>query len=187
MFTVTVCVVQCANREKSDALFVYAGEKILSGEERESLTQALGETLAQDYDKDGKKAVALVTFSIFSDGTTLIGSADAERDLNNYLNTGECSIWLVSSFVYESSRLSERAVPLSETFGEKLPAGAVDGIAVVLQETAFYHQFEKTIGAIFPKDEPVYLLLGKPTVLGKAANEAQYGRGKQLYLSMVGE
>lgn len=187
LFTVTVCVVQCAGREKNDALFVYAGETVLSGENREILSQALGETLAQDYDKDGKKTVALVTFSIFSDGTTLIGSADDERDLNNYLNTGECSVWLVSPFVYESSRLSERAVPLSETFGEKLPAGAVDGVAVLLQETVFYKQFEKTIGAIFPADQPLYLLLGKPTVLGKAANEEQYARGKQMYLTMIGE
>lgn len=186
VFTVTVCVVQCAGREKSDALFVYAGDRIMSGEEREALSAALGETLAQDYDKDGKKTVQLVTFSIFSDGTQPIGSADAARDLTNYLNTGECSVWIVSPYVYETAGLSSRAVPLSESFGEKLPQGAVDGVAVLLQETVFYRQFEKTVGAIFPEDQPVYLLLGKPTVLGKAADERQYERGKQLYFSIIG-
>ena len=187
LVTVTVCVVQCAGREKSDALFVYAGDHIFIGEEQGTLSNALGNALAQDYDKDGKKTVQLVTFTIFSEGEQPIGSTDAERDLSNYLNTGECSVWLVSPYVYEAARLSERAVPLSETFGEDLPEGSVDGIAVILQKTAFYRQFEKSLGAIFPEDGPVYLLLGKPTIFGKAANEQQYERGKQLYFSIIGK
>ena len=187
LVTVAVCVAQCAGREKYDALFVYAGDHIFSGEERDALSNSLGSALAQDYDKDGKKTVQLVTFTIFSEGAQPIGSADAERDLSNYLNTGECSVWLVSPYVYESSRLAERAVPLSETFGEDIPEGNVDGIAVVLQKTAFYKQFEKELSAVFPADAPVYLLLGKPTILGKAANEQQYERGKQLYLTVIGK
>ncbi len=183
LVTVTVCVAQCAGKEKSDALFVYAGDQILSGEEREALCGALGETLAKDYDRDGKKTVQLVTFTVRSDGS----SADAVRDLTNYLNTGECSVWLVSPYVYETAGLASRAVPLSETFGENLPQGAVNEVAVLLQETVFYRQFEQTLGTIFPKEMPVYLLLGKPTVLGKAADEKQYERGKQLYLSMIGQ
>lgn len=187
LFTVTVCVVQCASRDKYDALFVYSGDKVLSGEEREAFSGALSEVLAQDYDRDGKKTVQLVTFTVFSDGTQPIGSTDSARDLTNYLNTGECSVWLVSPYVYETTGLSSRAVPLSETFGNALPEGAVDGVAVLLQKTVFYRQFEKTLGAIFPEDTPFYLLLGKPTVLGKAADERQYERGKQLYLSLVGQ
>ena len=182
LFTVTVCVVQCARQEKYDVLAVYAGDRILSTEESKEISRALGETLAQDYDRDGKKNAQLVTFTIFSDGR----SADAERELSNYFNTGESSVWLVSPYVYENSGLSGRAVPLSELFGEQMPEGAVDGVAVCLQKTTFYRQFASVIGQIFPEDQPVYLLLGKPTVFGKAAAEEQYNRGKQLYLSMVG-
>ena len=187
LFTVTVCIVQCAGRESYDTLFVYAGDHILSGEEREALSRSLGETLAQDYDKDGTKTVQLVTFSISSDGTQIAGSANDERDLNSYLLTGECALLLVSPYVYETLNIAERAVPLSELFGEKLPAGAIDESAVLLQDTAFYRQFAKSVGALFSAEEPVYLVLCKPTVIGKSANQQLYERGKQLYLSMIGE
>ena len=187
LITVIVCVAQCASQKKFDTLAVYAGDRVLSAEESQELSRIFGEALAQDYDKDGKKTVQLVTFSVFSDGSQLLGSTDAERDLNNFLNTGECSVWLVSPYVYESSNLSDRAVPLVETFGDRLLEGVVDGVAIVFQKTAFYRQYATTLSAIFPEDQPVYLLLGRSTVLGKAANEAQYQRGKQLYSSMIGE
>ena len=187
LITVIVCVAQCAGQKKFDTLTVYAGDRVLSAEESEELSRIFGEALAQDYDKDGKKTVQLVTFSVFSDGSQLLGSTDAERDLNHFLNTGECSVWLVSPYVYESSNLSERAVPLVETFGDRLLEGVVDGVAVVFQTTAFYRQYATVLSTIFPEDQPVYLLLGKPTVLGKAADEVQYQRGKQLYSSMIGE
>lgn len=183
LFTVAVCVTQCAKRENYDARFVFAGGKAFATTEREELETGMAQWVPKDYDGNGKKNAQMISFPIYADGTVLPGNTEAGKDFGSFLNTGECSVWLVSRYVYENFRLAERAVPLSETVGDRI--SGIDGYAVALEETAFYKQEPEKWKAVFPQEE-LYLLLGKPTILGRTADERQYEKDRALYLAVLG-
>ena len=99
----------------------------------------------------------------------------------NYMGTGECSIWLVSEYVYTEKRLWERAMPLAELWGEEIPAGAYDEYAVRLGDTALYRYYDAL--RLLPADTLIILTRG--WVMGSSGDAKTYEEYTRLYRAMV--
>ena len=95
--------------------------------------------------------------------------------------TGECSIWLVNTSVYEAQHMTEKlAVPLADTFGTT-PEGAYDEYAIRLGDTAFYQYYEAL--QVLPAD--TLIVLTRPYFMGASSNEQTYAQFKALYRAIV--
>ena len=104
------------------------------------------------------------------------------ESFTNYMGTGECSIWLVSEYVYEEKKLWELAMPLSEFWGaENIPTGAYDEYAVRLGDTALYGYYD----ALHVLPEDTLILLTRGWVMGSSGNAETYESYTQLYRAMV--
>lgn len=99
----------------------------------------------------------------------------------NYMGTGECSIWLLSEYVYEEKRVWERAMPLAELFGEDIPEGAYDDYAIRLGDTALYRYYDAL--RVLPED--TLILLTRGWVMGASSDAETYESYVKLYRAMV--
>ena len=141
---ILVCTVQCATKESTDMTVSFCANAALGDAEREAVTKILGDICPEDVDGDGKKTVTLNQHSIFSEeqltklytekneesGETKFDQSgylsaknyNTERiqNLQNYVLTGECAVWLVSEYVYTTMFDGKIVVvdsrPLSETW-----------------------------------------------------------------------
>ncbi len=105
-------------------------------------------------------------------------NADRLEELSSYIMTGDCSIWLVNTSVYEVQHMSEKlAVPLAETFGAK-PAGAYDEYAIRLGDTAIYQYYEAL--QVLPADTLIVFTRGNVF-----SNEQTHAQFKALYRAMI--
>ena len=64
---IAVCTVQMLGKEKYDVSLVYGGTERMEADERAAFLNALQSVLPEDYDNNGKKAVGLVEYQIFSE------------------------------------------------------------------------------------------------------------------------
>ncbi|MBO5842776.1 MAG: hypothetical protein J6R46_07245 [Clostridia bacterium] len=64
---VVVCTLQMFGKEKYDVSIVYGGTAHMESDERAAFVGALQGILPEDYDNNGKKAVGLVEYQIFSE------------------------------------------------------------------------------------------------------------------------
>ena len=118
-----VCVVQCSKVESVDMTVSFCGNDVLSDTEMEALTKILSDACPEDVDKNGKKTTRLNQHTIFSEEelTALYTDTNEEsgetkvdhssmmsakgynteriKNLQNYVSTGECAVWLVSEYV----------------------------------------------------------------------------------------
>lgn len=99
----------------------------------------------------------------------------------NYMGTGECSIWLLSEYVYTEKRISERAMPLSELWGEEIPEGAYDAYAIRLGDTELYRYYE----ALHVLPEDTLIVLTRGWIMGASSDEKTYESYENLYRAMV--
>ena len=99
----------------------------------------------------------------------------------NYMGTGECSIWLLSEYVYEEKKVSDRAMPLSEIWGAEIPEGAYDAYAIRLGDTALYRYYD----ALHVLPEDTLIVLTRGWIMGASSDEATYESYLRLYRAMV--
>ena len=98
-----------------------------------------------------------------------------------FLKTGESPVLFVNEFVFEQRKLSELCVPLSELYGENIPASACSEYAIRLGDTEFYQYYAAV--QVLPAD--TLLVLAKPFYMGATSNEEVYARYEQLYDNIV--
>lgn len=107
----------------------------------------------------------------------------AEFDaFSNYMGTGECSIWLLSEYVYEEKLVKDRAMPLSEIWGEEIPEGAYDAYAIRLGDTALYRYYD----ALHVLPEDTLIVMTRGWIMGASSDADTYESYLQLYRAMVG-
>lgn len=182
---------QCASQEKSDlTLTIAVGNPDLSGEPLQVFTDIMSDLLPEDVDGNGEKTVALAQFSIFTedelialytytdpetgeervqtDGLAGARHYNTERiqTLQTYIMTGECAVWLISPYVYET--MFKDRVQISET--------------TVLGETAFY-QYYDAVKEQLPPD--TMIVLTQP-VMGYMAKQENYQSALDYYRAIVG-
>ena len=198
-----VCLAQCSSRQKYDVNITFAGAKILNNTEQEGLCSALEAVMPADFDGNGAKAVQLVTYGIFaeeellqlyssvnSEGVRVVDqfaygnarkqSVDEGTSFSTYVKTGECAVWFVSPYVYETYNLSLLAAPLADVFGSQ-PESAADEFTVRLGDTAFYRYY--SVVRVLPED--TLILLTQPYIYGKTHNENTYADFREMFKAIV--
>ena len=106
----------------------------------------------------------------------------AELDsFSNYLGTGECSVWMVSEYVYREKMHADLLMPLSELYGEEIPGSAYDDYAIRLGDTALYQYYDAF--RVLPED--TLLVLSRKWVMGGSSDAETYQAYTTLYRAMV--
>ena len=201
-FVCLVCFAQCSTKEEGDLTVSYAGGYTLSGSERENIVKVINSVAPQKKESDKRLSVLLSTYSIYTDeelraaytdenGELAIAaynnarqvSVDHFKTFSTYLMTGESSIWLVSEYVYKDCGLDFAHIsrPLSELYGENLPASAYDAYAIRLADTELYRYYDAL--KVLPED--TLILLPHSFVWGESSNEETYQYFEQLFRAIV--
>jgi hypothetical protein len=104
------------------------------------------------------------------------------EEYRTFLQTGECSIVLVSQYLYQNLLEQNRLRPVTEVFGEKLPAGVLaDGCGVRLGDTYLYQHFDAM--KVLPEDTVICLL--RPYVWGASSDAEKYAEIEEYYKKLV--
>ena len=200
LFVAIVCLVQCATTPHRDVYITFGGSHTITREEQQSIEQ-LFNTISKNTVGDDSVSVGINAYAFYTeeelralytdpdtgdfDGAAFNMAKGKNTDnldtLQSYMKTGDCSIWLVNTAVYEAQHMAETiAVPLSETFGT-VPVGAYDEYAIRLGDTAIYQYYE--VLQVLPAD--TLIVLTKPYLTGASAKKENYEQFKKLYSAIV--
>ncbi len=200
-----VGVVQMMGKTKYDTTITVAVNAPFYAENVRGLESVLVGILPEDTNGDGEKKVQLSYYKIYSESEMAEANkaeTDASgnpviyvdesynksqiKDFNSYLMTGECTVMILSRYMYDDlvSRRAEDVLlkPLSEIYGEKLPVGAVsDGYGVELSGTGAYKYFDEF--KFLPEDSVVCIM--RPFAMGASANETTYSNSLEYFKAIV--
>jgi len=189
LIVILVCTVQCTSKESTDMNVSFCANAALSDAEMEAVSKILGDVCPEDFDGDGRKAVSLGQFTVFSEdqlkeiytdydevsgepkldqnGYMTAKEHNTERiqALQNYLITGECAVWLASEYVYTSMFDGKIAVVDSRP----------------LSETAIYQNFD----AIKQLPEGMMVLLTRPPFMGTYAEDDHFAAAEAYFNALV--
>lgn len=184
---IAVCTVQMLGKEKYDVSLVYGGTERMEADERAAFLNALQSVLPEDYDNNGKKAVGLVEYQIFSeeeiytevetvvDGETvtlkkeqvaLSWNTEQYSAMQSAISkTGEYSLCFASPYVYE----------------KLLKGYVVEGKTMRLGDTDFYLYNEAV--QVLPADTVVCLL--RQFTIGQSSKDDVYARSVEMFDAIV--
>ena len=195
-----LCLVQILDRPKYDVNFVVAGTYRMNSHEVTEYNEVVNRLLPEDYDGNGEKTVNIMAYQIFSEADVAeeVSKAEAQSEeflinakfnadeLNNftqYTMTGDCSVFLLSPYLYQMLASEERLQPISAIYeGKDLPAGVTeDGLGVYINQTHFY-QYNPDV-QVMPED--MILCVLKPLVWGNNSSEAAYAKDVAFFCGLV--
>lgn len=196
-----VAIVQIAGKEDNDASVIVAVPQTLYAEEMQDLQSDLLAVMPSDRSGDGKKTLLLSAYPIYSEDEMIAaneeetdeegrfikqveGSYNSQKleEYTDYLLTGECSILIVSEYLYSNLLAQGRVLPLAELFGDDLPEGArADGCGVDLSKTPIY-EYSNGLGNL-PENTVVCLL--RPYVYGASSDEEKYAFYEEYFKAIV--
>ena len=200
LFVAVVCFVQCATTPNKDICITFSGSHTMTNEELGAVERVFAD-LSKSTFPEQTPTVGIVTYPFYTEEELRALYTDPEtgdfngsayhmakgentnrlEELSSYMMTGECSIWLVNTAVYEAQHMKEKlALPLTETFG-KTPTGAYDEYAIRLGDTAIYQYYEAL--QVLPADTLIVFTRGY--VMGASSNEETYAQFKALYRAIV--
>lgn len=192
--------VQMINRPEYDQTFLYAGTYRMNSEEYLDYEQLLERVLPDDYDGDGEKSINIMSYQIYSeeeyyeeasiaeansDSFSLNGkyNTDEFHNFSQYSMTGECSVYLISEYLFNQLRSAERLRPIAEVYeGKALPVGVTeDGYGIRIKDTDFYTY--NPAAQVLPDD--MILCLLRPTVWGGSSDDITYERSVEFFCAIA--
>lgn len=200
-----VGIAQMAGKTDPDATVVIAVPETVTPLQSADISSALVSLMAEDVNGDGKKSIDVLAYPIYSeeemeeanhtetetekDGgwhyVPLVNQSYNVEKFNEYtefLKTGEATILFVSEYLYDNLVQNDRVMPLSEIFGENIPAGATaDGCGVRIGDTAIYSYVDSL--AVIPEDTVVCIL--RPYIWGASSDGEIYAHAKELFKKIV--
>lgn len=196
-----VGIVQMVTKEESDNSIVIAVPADLEQEQVEAIDKLLTSFLPNDMDGDGNKSLDIYYYPIYTeDEMNAANSAETDEEgnfvpkvspqynvqklgeYNDYLQTGECSVLLVSEDLYSKLRGNDRILPLEKVFGDDLPQGALsDGYGVRLGDTYVYGYYPEL--QTLPEGTVICLL--RSYIMGASSDEEVYENSKKLFSGIV--
>ena len=200
LFVAIVCFAQCATTPHKDIYITFGGSYTMTGEEKTAVERVFADLAKSAYGDDAP-AVGITDYPFYTEAELRALYTDPETgdfdgaafnmakgqntnrldELSSYMMTGECSIWLVNTSVYEAQHMSEKlAVPLVDTFG-KTPAGAYDEYAIRLGDTAIYQYYEAL--QVLPAD--TLIVFTRSYFMGASSNKETYEQFKTIYKAIV--
>jgi hypothetical protein len=196
-----VAIVQIAGKEDNDASVIVAVPQTLYAEEMQALQSDLLAVMPSDRSGDGKKTLLLSAYPIYSEDEMIAANEEETDDdgrfikqvegsyntqkmeeYTDYLLTGECSVLIVSEYLYSNLLAQGRVRPLTELFGDDLPEGArADGCGVDLAKTTLY-EYSNGLGNL-PQNTVVCLL--RPYVYGASSDAEKYAFYEEYFKAIV--
>lgn len=199
---VSVVVTMCRREDEGDLSVTMAlplGFADREGEFRD-LETCLSSYLPEDYDKNGRKSVKIITYTVFSEeeiaameSAEAIGlqeNATQYQNFYRYLGVGEAGVLFLSPYLFEELSANEGyLVNLAETLGST-PVGGIEKIyggerhvicGVRLGDTALYR--ENSAVRCLPEDTVVALLA--PLTIGKNSKPEEYAKSVAFLRALV--
>lgn len=193
-----VCTLQMCSKEKNDIVIVYSGSAYLTETEVEELEGLMEVVIPADHDGDGEKNVAFKNFLIWSEDQIKDIESNTDTDghrynvdksyitaqnksYEQYLLTGESSVYLLEGWLYESLKSGDRLLTL-DTLGEEYAALSEDGYGILIGDLTLYENYG--VFKILPED--TVLCIMKPYVMGKSSNEKDYAFEKEMFMAIAG-
>ncbi|MBO5897694.1 MAG: hypothetical protein J6R04_01655 [Clostridia bacterium] len=189
-----VMLMQCRNENGNDLVVTYCGPFGFLTAESEGARDALNEAMPQDYDGNGEKYVEFVRYQVYSEeemiadkeandgeGTVNVSYNAHQLELfNDFMMTGECSIYLLSPYIYDYIQPRGNLKKLAEVM-DAVPEHAYDEYAIRLSETALY-QNTPALQLLSPD---TLVCLTVPYALGRSSNESYYAQSVETFLAIV--
>lgn len=197
VLVLSVCIVQSCSRESEDISVLYAGPVGFEPETFELIKDELSAAVPADYDGDGTKRSAIISYNVMSEEQILARESELDTTLNRsyfteqyqiysrYITSGECGVFLLDPWLYESLVSQEVNIlrPLSEVMA-KVPEYAVGEYGIRFSETALYKNSEHL--SKLPED--TILCLSRPMVLSSGSgNKENYSNMTAMFVSMAQE
>lgn len=199
LLVVVVCLVQCTTTPSRDVYITFGGSHTITREEQQSIEQLFNDVSKSAFGEESP-VVGITSYPFYTEdelralytdpdtgdfdgaGFNMAKGKNTENleTLSSYMMTGDCSIWLVNTSVYEAQHMAERAVPLTETFGTT-PTGAYDEYAIRLGDTAIYQYYEAL--QVLPAD--TLIVLTYPYIMGASSKTETYEQFKTLYCAII--
>ena len=182
-----VCTVQMIGKDKYDVSIVYGGTEKLNAEQREAFVGALQSVLPEDYDNNGKKAVGLVEYQIFSEEELYTEiETEVEGELVTVKKEQVAASWNTEQYSLMQSAVSktgEYSLCFASPYVfETLLKGYVqEGNYVRLGDTDFYKYNEAV--QVLPADTVVCLL--RQFAIGQSSKDDVYARSSALFSAIV--
>lgn len=185
-----VGLVQILGRTETDAAVTFAGPAYISPNDCAAIETELGKILPEDYTGDGKNTVKFSNYTIYYESdlegkdTSSIDMSQNSTNKSNYddyVSSGECSIYFVGSELYKNFLTHERLQSMSDIFGENLPQGtAEDGYGVRLGDLPIYQ-----LDAFKVLPEDTYICLTKPYIYGESSKADSYAEMTEYFKAIV--
>ena len=199
---IIVGVIQIVSKDETDVAVIIAVPDTVSKEEYQSIQTTLVSLMPSDSNGDGKKVVMISAYPIYSEDEMKIANeseTDQEgryvtvvdghynsskfEEYTDYLKTGEVSILFVSEFLYSNLLQNDRVRPLSDVFGENIPANALpDGHGFRLGDLPIYEFSEGFSG--LPEDTVVCFL--RSYIWGASSDKQKYSFSENCFKSIIG-
>ena len=201
---IIVGVVQMVSKEDYDVEVTVATHTVYYTENVDSLEGALISLMPTDINGDGKKNVQLNLYKIYSEAE-MNAANEAETDasgnpaiyadpnynkeqisqFNSYIMTGECTVMILSEYVYNDlvSRRSDEILlkPVSEIFGDDLPAGVTaDGYGIKLSKCGVW---KLDAFRTLPADSIICMM--RPFVFGEGSDSDRYDKALEYFKNIV--
>lgn len=185
-----VGLVQILGRTETDAAVTFAGPAYISPNDCAAIETELGKILPEDYTGDGKNTVKFSNYTIYYESdlegkdTSSIDMSQNSTNKSNYddyVSSGECSIYFVGSELYKNFLTHERLQSMSDIFGENLPQGtAEDGYGVRLGDLPIYQ-----LDAFKVLPEDTYICLTKPYIYGESSKADSYAEMTEYFKAII--
>lgn len=190
-FVLIVCISQCAHKEKTDVVVLYAGPYLYSGEELLTVKEELNAVMPSDFNGDGEKITGLVTYQVMNEEQLkaykeLVEVVDTSyfttqaSSYNSYLLTGECAILLIDEDLFVKLRDADRLRKLDEMF-PAVPSSAIDEYGVDFTRTALAQKSEQ-LGML---PEGTVLCLLRPYIVGNISDSNTYSQITKMFVAMA--
>ena len=198
--------IQLFNRPNYDSSICVISTYRMDKEERAAFEQLMESICPADFNGDGETMVNIVDYQFYSEAeyeaevdrygaiTNEEGQTEAFRinkDYNvkefdgfiKYSMTGETSVCLVSTYVYEKLKEADRLKPLAEIYGEEaVPETAVDAYGIHFMQTDFYRYHPEV--KMLP-DNLILCVLRPSTITGRNKNETVYAHDLAFFRAIA--
>lgn len=173
---------------KSDISFIYAGPYKYTPAEERIVESTLAEYTV-DLDGNGKKTAAIRSFQVASkeeiqasdNSITNSYSTEQMKLFSDYTMTGEASIAILSEYLYNQLKESERLMDLSAFLPNEAVALSDDGFGVLLSKTELYKGSEE----LQHLPENTYLCLLRPLIIGESSKQSVYEATQNTFKALL--
>ncbi len=100
---------------------------------------------------------------------------------SSYMQTGQCSVWFVSEFLYQEQGMEKLAMPLDSVFGGNVPKSACNAYAIRLGDTDLYRYYDAF--QAMPADTLIVLTRG--LMIGASSDDTVYNEYLALFRAIV--